>query len=121
MKLERSINEPIRTELDWDGMWGDLEKSLISAWERGRQKRLEDPDLAANANLGHLVLLPWKGGVEKAILRKDKVGVHLYLAMWQGLRGEDLDIDPKGEVFVTCTATGVSVLFTSDFSKYANQ
>ena len=61
-----------------------------------------------------------QGGVEKAILKKSKYGVFNYLAMWQGLRGEDLDIDPDEEISLTCTVTKMVVVFTSDFSKYAN-
>jgi hypothetical protein len=39
--------------------------------------------------------------------------------MWQGLRGEDLDIDPDQEVSLTCSVTGMIVIFTGDFAKYA--
>jgi hypothetical protein len=62
--------------------------------------------------------LPWKGGVEKAI-KGSKVGVFNYLAMWQGLRGEDLNLDPDVDITLTCAGTGVNVLFTPDFSKYS--
>ena len=81
--------------------------------------RLEDPSLAAQAADGQLVVLPWKGGVEKSIKKKQKFGTLSYLAMWQGLRGEDLDIDPGKEIVLNCTATGMAVVFTGDAAKYA--
>jgi hypothetical protein len=40
-----------------------------------------------------------------------------YLAQWQGLRGEDLDIDRSVEKTVVCVRTDVAVTFTSDSSK----
>ena len=79
----------------------------------------ENPSLAERARNGQLVVLPWKGGVEKAIKSKKKFGTFHYLAMWQGLRGEDLDVDPDREVFIDCSATGMTVTFTSDRDKYA--
>lgn len=39
--------------------------------------------------------------------------------MWQGLRGEDLNIDPTEEVVLKCTMTGMAVVFTGDMAKYA--
>ena len=121
MKIFRSVKEPIRTGLSWDERWGDAHKSVISAWERGREKRLESPDLAADARNGQLVLLPWKGGVEKAIKKTEKYGVFNYLAMWQGLRGEDLNIDPEQELSLTCSISKMTVIFTNDSEKYATQ
>jgi hypothetical protein len=92
------------------------DNGLIACWERGREKRAESPDLAADAELGKLVLLPWRGGVEKAVKSKQKFGSLNYLAMWQGLRGEDLDIDPNTATVITCIATGVSVTFVRNSS-----
>lgn len=92
---------------------------LIACWERGREKRLEDPLLADKAGSGQLVVLPWKGGVEKAIKKKQKFGALNYLAMWQGLRGEDLNIDPDEDILLNCTATGMTMVFTRDVTKYA--
>lgn len=77
----------------------------------------EEPELAANAISGQLVVLPWKGGVEKAIKKKEKFGSLRYLAMWQGLRGEDLNIDTSTEPSLICTLTGMKVVFTSDYEK----
>lgn len=52
----------------------------------------------------------------KAVSPKDqeqnKIGSLQYLAAWQGLRGENLEIDTDAEVTVTCSKTGVPVTFT---------
>lgn len=119
MKVHRSITEHIREGGTWDERWNAEDNGLIACWERGRAKRLEDPSLAAQAAAGQLVVLPWKGGVEKAIKKKQKFGSLYYLAMWQGLRGEDLDIDPNDEIALNCATTGMTVVFTSDSAKYA--
>jgi hypothetical protein len=113
MKLHRSIAEPIRTEARWDGP----DQGLIACWERGRTKSREDIPLASRAKKGELVVLPWKGRVEKAS-RAKKYGPLYYLAMWQGLRGEDLNIDTELETELVCTATGGKVIFTNDIKKY---
>ncbi len=119
MKIHRSITEPIRDGANWDERWKAEDHGLIASWERGREKRLEDPTLAANAADGQLVVLPWKGGVEKATKVKQKFGTLYYLAMWQGLRGEDLNIDTAEEIALHCTATAMTVVFTGDIAKYA--
>lgn len=119
MKIHKSIAEPIRENAKWDERWNAADDGLIACWERGREKRLEDPVLAAQAVAGQLVVLPWKGGVDKAIKKKQKYGTLLYLAMWQGLRGEDLNIDLSTEVAMNCTVTAMTVVFTNDAVKYA--
>jgi hypothetical protein len=68
-----------------------------------------------------LVILPWKGGVERSLKTKQKYGTMRYLAMWQGLRGENLEVDLVGDLERTCTATGMTVIYTNDASKYAGQ
>jgi len=119
MKVQRSITEAIREGGTWDERWNAEDNGLIACWERGREKRLEDPSLVAQAEAGQLVVLPWKGGVEREIKKKQKFGTLFYLAMWQGLRGEDLNIDPNEETALNCTTTGMAVVFTSDMEKYA--
>lgn len=119
MKMHRSFSEPTRENVTWEERWSGLDGGLIACWERGREKRLEEPYLASQARDGQLVVLPWKGGVEKAIKKKQKFGTLFYLAMWQGLRGEDLNIDPAEEVTLVCTATAMTVVFTNDSAKYA--
>lgn len=121
MKIFRSVTEPLRIGLSWDALWSDTSRAAIASWERGREKSLESPEIATDARNGQLVLLPWKGGVEKTIKKAEKYGVFNYLAMWQGLRGDDLDIDPDQECSITCSVTKMTVVFTSDYDKFANQ
>ncbi len=85
MKTHRSISEPIRLGGTWDERWNAGDGGLIACWERGREMRLQDSPLAARAATGQLVVLPWKGGVEKATKKNQKFGTLFYLAMWQGL------------------------------------
>lgn len=117
--MYRSILEPIRVDPNFDERWGTVDLGLLTSWERGREKALEEPQLAEQALAGQLVILPWKGGVERAIQKLNKYGVFNYLAMWQGLRGEDLDIDYSTEKSLTCTATQMTITFTSDMAKYS--
>lgn len=93
------------------------DQGAINAWTTGLAKRADSPELAAKATAGELPVLPFRGGVETAIKTKTKVGHLLYVAMWQGLRGDDLLIDTDSEICMTCTRTGVPVLYTMDFEK----
>lgn len=121
MKINRSITEPIiKINTHWEERWNDIDRGLILAWEVGRQFSARDLELAAKASAGQLVGLPWKGGIDKELKKKKKYGTLLYLAAWQGLRGEDLDIDTDQEPELTCTATGMSVTYTADSKKYAD-
>lgn len=121
MRIQRSITESdIKLNMSWEVRWGDIDRGLILAWEVGRQLRANDLDLATKASAGQLVSLPYKGGVDKELKKKKKYGTLLYLAMWQGLRNEDLDIDTDQEPHLTCTATNMSVVFTSDSKKYGD-
>ena len=119
MNIHRSINLPSRLATSWEEKWNGPDQGLIACWERGRKKASEDPILSSQARDGKLVLLPWKGGVEKAIKLKQKYGSLNYLAMWQGLRGEGLNINTEEETVVTCTATKMVVVFTNDLAKTA--
>lgn len=119
MKIHRSITEPIRQISQWEEKWNGIDQGLIACWERGRAKSLEAPSLATQAREGQLMVLPWKGGIEKAIKKKQKYGSLSYLAMWQGLRGDDLNIDVEAESALICTVTKMTVVFTHDRSKYA--
>jgi hypothetical protein len=119
MKLHRSINEPLRDNATWEELWSGEDQGLVACWERGREKSLEDIVLANQALAGQLVVLPWKGGVEKAIKLKQKYGSLRYFAMLQGLRGEDLDLDIEREVVRVCSITNMTVIFTNDITKFA--
>ena len=78
--------------------------------------REEAPELAKKAENGELPRLGWKGGVDVKINDK-KYGSIYYLAQWQGLRGNDLDIDASAEYTLTCSRTGSKVTFTVKVSK----
>jgi hypothetical protein len=117
MRIHRLITETIRPNLTWDERWESADRGLIACWERGRAKSLGDATLTQQARNGQLMILPWKGGVEKAIKKKQKYGSFYYLAMWQGLRGNDLDIDTENEPALTCSVTGMTVVFTNDMAK----
>jgi hypothetical protein len=112
-RLYRSISEPLRSGLSLQELWNGPDKGLIWCWERGRQRRNQEPDLAERAELGELVMLNWKGGVEKKVQNERKYGSLQYLAQWQGLRGEDLDIDVDGECIIECSKTGQAVVFSA--------
>ncbi|PLC54964.1 hypothetical protein CR155_05790 [Pollutimonas nitritireducens] len=120
MELKRCVTEPLRKDLSINELWHGTDNGLIACWERGREVSSEVPELATRARMGQLVPLPWKGGVEKVIKTKSKMGTLRYLAMWQGLRGEPLDIDTTDEPTFQCSKFKVSVTFTNDPSKYAD-
>lgn len=117
MIINKSISEPIPPIRNFNENWGDLSAGLVTAWNTGRDKIERDPELAEAARNGQLIPLVWKGGVEKKILKTTKYGSMYYLAMWQGLRGEDLNIDLDFETTLTCSATGMTVIFTPDIEK----
>lgn len=48
MKIHKSIRESIRESAKWDERWNAEDDGLIACWERGREKRLEDPALVFN-------------------------------------------------------------------------
>jgi hypothetical protein len=114
MRIQRNFSEPKRPTRDYDSLWNGPDQGLIASWERGREKALEDPELSTRAKNGELVILGWKGGVDKQLKTKTKYGGLLYVAMWQGLRGEDLNIELNQEIKMTCSKTGVLVTYTSD-------
>lgn len=120
MKLTRYINEPIRIDLTTSERWHDTDKGLIACWECGRKWSQEKPELADRARRGELIPLPWKGGVSRAVKSGQKIGTFNYLAMWQGLRGNNLDLDTHCEPSLRCSKYDVVVIFTADSTKYAD-
>ena len=116
-RLHRSITQPIREGLSMSDLWRGPDNGLIWCWERGRQERLGRPDDAARAERGELVGLDWKGGVKKKLKVERMPGTLYYLATWQGLRGEDLDIDVEGESVIVCSRTGQAVVFSAKLPK----
>ena len=116
--LHRSISQPIRESLNWSERWEGPDQGLIWCWERGRQLRVERPELAIRVDEGELVILGWKGGVERRQANRKqsnskKPGTLKYLAMWQGLRAEDLDLALDDERVIVCTKSGQAVAFSS--------
>ncbi len=117
MQFKREFSEPKRTNLSYAEAWEGDDVGIISAWERGREKRNEDLELTQKVLQGELVELPWKGGIDKPIKSKTKYGSLLYLAMLQGIKGENLQIETEIEVVLVCSRTGTPVTFTSNLNK----
>ena len=115
MKISRDINTPIRKNINWNEIWEQDDLGLIYCWERGREKAIEDSSLAKSAMDGHLVILPWKGGLKQSLKIK-KYGSMKYLAMWQGLRGESLFLDTEKEITLMCTHFKTEVIYTNDIA-----
>jgi hypothetical protein len=116
----RSIEEPVREGLSWKDRWKGPDGGLIACWEVGRELSRKDPEIAKRSQRGELPVLPWKGGVDKTTKKGFKYGTLFYLAEFQGLRGEDLDVDQSQEVELVCSRTEMRVIYTVDASKYAD-
>lgn len=110
MRVQRSIHEPIRAGLSWKDLWQGPDQGLIWCWERGRQERLERPADAEKAGNGELISLDWRGCVRKKLKVPKANGSLKYLATWQGIRGEDLDIDTELEYTLVCSRFGQAVV-----------
>ncbi len=119
-RVFRSRGKPRRIGLSWDELWKGPDTGLITCWEVGRAIARKEPELAERARNGELPVLGWKGGIEKTLKTKEKYGTLYYLAQWQGLRGDDLDIDLLEETDIECSRTGMKVVFTGDSEKYCN-
>ena len=119
-QIFRSYSEPKREGLTWNEMWKGNDNGLIMCWEVGRELREKEPELARRAEDGELPVLGWKGGVAEKTKIGEKYGTFNYLAQWQGLRGEDLDIDLSQDKILVCSRTGMRVIYTTDRKKYAN-
>lgn len=119
--VHRPIATPLRTGLTRIQLWDDADKGLIKCWEIGRQRAARFPELSQRCLAGELPVLGWKGGVSRSLKKLEKYGSLKYLAQWQGLRGEDLDVDLDNERALTCSRTRMVVTFTPDRSKYFNQ
>ena len=117
MRVLARSDSPPSFEPDFYARLHGPDGGLINAWLVGREKARRQPDLRARALAGELVPLVWRGGVEKAIKAKCKIGALAYLAAWQGLRDQDLDLDTDAEPSLTCTRYGVTVIFTADVAK----
>ena len=119
-RIFRNFAEPDRENLTWEETWKREDKGLIKNYEVGRALGIKNPELVEKAKNGELPVLGYKGGVEKALIKKEKVGALNYIAKWQALRGENLDIDLDKEIVLTCTKTDMIVTFTMDLEKLKN-
>lgn len=117
MKVRASITNPPTASTDFHERCHGPDGGLVNSWLCGVRQGLEDPSIAIKAKAGELPVLIWKGGIAKAIKSKCKIGSLQYLAAWQGLRGDDLNIDLGVEVKMICTRFSVPVLFTDQLSK----
>jgi hypothetical protein len=117
MRVECRLDQPPALPSAFAELWQGPDKGLIGCWLRGIEKAAQDPDLAAKAKAGELPVLAWKGGVEKRLKTGFKLGCLNYLATWQGLRGEDLNIDLEAEVDLRCSRTGMLVTFTPSLER----
>ena len=113
MLINRSFQGRSAQGESWEERWEGPDKGLVCSWLRGIEKARETPLLAEQAKRGELPALVWAGG-GKAIKAGRRVGSLHYLAMWQGLRGEDLDIDTEAGATLTCSETNMVVTFTGD-------
>lgn len=117
MLIEHPIGNPPPFEHDFDRRLKGSDQGLTNAWIAGIRHAKEHPDVAARAKAGELPVLPYRGGVDRAIKTRHKIGALQYVAMWQGLRHEDLHIDTEAEPMMVCQRTGVPVTFTLDIKK----
>lgn len=131
--LRRSVQEPIRPRMSWHETWEGPDHGLIRCWEVGRELAVTrdyyphaegaDPEPSVDrARRGELLPLGWRGGIEppapprpgelaKKPPKRKNDGTYQYLAMWQGLRGEDLDLPLDGRVVLTCARLKTVVTF----------
>ena len=125
MRIIMSINEPIRDKyLSYAKRWNSYDNGLILCWEIGRKQAMENFELAEKALSNELPSLVWDGGHKKTLKSSNiKYGSFNYLAMWQGLRGNDLDIDLDRDegLELICSATAMHTIFTSNIDKFKNQ
>lgn len=113
MRIFKPVSDPVIDVLDYAERIDGPDRGLINAWFVGRRMAARNPDLVARVLAGELPVLPAKGGVDKKV-KTEKIGSLWYLAAWQGIRGEDLDIDMDAEVVMRCSRFGVSVRYTFD-------
>lgn len=116
-KIFRRFSEPIRENLTWEETWQQEDRGLIKNYEVGKMLALKQPELAEKAKRGELPALGYMGGTDIPLVNPKKLGSLNYLAQWQALRGEDLDIDTDDELVLVCSKTNVEVFFTWDMDK----
>lgn len=124
LKVSRSISIPVRKYPSFEERWKSYDRGLITAWEVGREKAITSPKLKESALNNELPVLGYIGGYSKELSNiKFKYASFYYLAQWQGIRGNDLDIDSirdEGKVLI-CSKTGMKTIFTSYSNKVSNE
>jgi len=115
-RIFRSISTPIEKVDSYEERNNGADRGLINAWQVGRELGKREPELVECALRGELLPLDFKGGINK-VIKRDKIGSLLYLAKWQGLRGEDLDLNLHDDVVMVCSKFDVKVTFTLDFDR----
>lgn len=118
MKISHSINDRPVFGDRWEDLWQGPDQGLLCSWVRGIEKGNQEPALAQAVRQGEFPALAWKGG-GSAIKAGKRLGSLHYLATWQGLRGDDLDVDTEASTVMTCSLTGMIVTFTSDLGALA--
>lgn len=113
MLITSSIKNPPTLGESWEDRQEGADKGLISAWLSGVEKQKSWLEIASAAKRRELPVLPFKGGVEKPV-KVVKTGSLHYIAMWQGLRGDDLNVSLGSSPSMTCSKTGVKVIYTDD-------
>lgn len=114
MLITAQVSNPPTLGPTWEERQEGIDRGLISAWQAGLSQRTAWPEAAEAASRGELPVLPFKGGVEKELKTKKKFGALHYVAMWQGLRGDDLEVLLGEQVKMKCSKTKVLVTFTDD-------
>ncbi|RZA22970.1 MAG: hypothetical protein EOP02_15595 [Proteobacteria bacterium] len=118
-KVFHALDAAVSTQLTWDERWEGADRGLLCSWSRGVEKARDTPLLSEQALRGELPPLAWKGGADKPIKAGKRVGSLQYLATWQGVRGEPLDIDTDALATLTCSAFKTVVTFTGDMRALA--
>lgn len=118
-RIVQAIAAPLPVQVTWSERWEGSDRGLICSWLRGIEKAGQLPELRDAALRGELPSLAWKGGSNKALKAPKRIGSLQYLAMWQGLRGDDLDIDPEVTVSLICSRFSTLVTFTGDIQALA--
>lgn len=83
----------------------------------GNRKGPRRPLVGGESSCGRAAFDGLEGRHRKPIKAKTKIGSTFYLATWQGLRGESLDIELGRDVRMTCARTGITFTYTDDLKR----
>lgn len=115
--IQRNITSEIRNNLGLDELWRSEDQGIINAWELGRLEGEKNTDIRLRAQKDELMSLLFKGGFDEKLKNPFKYGSLHYLAMWLGLRNENLIIDINAEYTLCCSRFNHVVMYTSDIDK----